>query len=635
MAVTNQQIIDYLLANPNLSDAQIVSTMEQNGISPSQMAAAVGIPEGQISARVAATVPPGNSVTLGDTVIVPQYQTTGSGMDQQIGALESFATSKSNGDPNYKAPVGTPMQIYSADGEFVNTVKTKKDQSFFGGLVDALKDPVVQAAVLGVAGGAGVFDGLLGGGAGATAATEAATAFDLANAGIAGGAASFTPAQLALIEAGASAAEVAAAGGTAAGLLSSAATTPTAVTPTSLTSAAVTPVAGAVTPAATSSGLLSTALPAAGTLGGALTSGALSSLGGAAATGLLGGAITGGLGLAGGVLQQQTSKDAAQTAAQNVEKATQQAVEASQFRPVGMTTRFGTSNYTYDPVTGRMTSAGYQLSPEAKAAQDRLVGLAGQGLTQAEQAQQQFAPLQTAAQNLYSLGSQYIAKSPEEAAQDYINKQMQLLAPSREVDLANLQNRLFQQGRTGVSVAQGGTLGATTPELQALYNARAMQDLQLASQAQQEGRANTLFGSNLYDLGTAKLSNYYGGQTQAYAPYTTALGQVQNLESLAQQPLQMGASLGQQSATAGANAGRIGLTGAQISGNLMTSPAVTNNPYAAFLSGLGSPTSTLGQGLANWVTGTGYAPPSLFSAVGGGGFGTGNVFGNQDLGSYL
>jgi len=143
------------------------------------------------------------------------------------------------------------------------------------------------------------------------------------------------------------------------------------------------------------------------------------------------------------------------------------------------------------------------------------------------------------------------------------------------------------------------------------------------------------FGSGLFNQGAGLMGQYYGGQQAAYAPYTTAFGQVQNLESLAQQPLMIGAQLGQQAATAGANAGRIGLTGAQISGNLMTSPAVTNNPYAAFLSGLGSPTSTLGQGLANWVTGTGYAPPSLFSAVGGGGFGTGNVFGNQDLGSFL
>ena len=600
MAVTNQQIIDYLLANPNLSDAQIVAAMEQNGISPSQMAAAVGIPEGQISARVAATVPPGNSVTLGDTVIVPQYQTTGSGMDQQIGALESFATSKSNGDPNYKAPVGTPMQIYSADGEFVNTVKTKKDQSFFGGLVDALKDPVVQAAVLGVAGGAGVFDGLLGGGAGATAATEAATAFDLANAGIAGGAASFTPAQLALIEAGASAAEVAAAGGTAAGLLSSAATTPTAVTPTSLTSAAVTPVAGAVTPAATSSGLLSTALPAAGTLGGALTSGALSSLGGAAATGLLGGAITGGLGLAGGVLQQQTSKDAAQTAAQNVEKATQQAVEASQFRPVGMTTRFGTSNYTYDPVTGRMTSAGYQLSPEAKAAQDRLFALAGRGLTQAESAQQQFAPLQTGAQSLFGLGNQYISQSPQDVAQNYINQQMALLQPSREMELANLQNRLQQQGRAGLSVAQGGSLGATTPELQALYNARAQQELQLAANAQQAGQQNVLFGAGLLGQGAQAMGNYYGGQAQAYSPFTTALGQVQNLETQAQQPLAIGANLAQQASTAGYRAGSLGVQGAQAAGALSTGKAATTNPYASLLSGFDP---AFAQGIAKQIWG--------------------------------
>jgi len=596
MAVTNQQIIDYLLANPNLSDAQIVAAMEQNGISPSQMANAVGIPEGQITARVAATVPPGQSVILGDTRIVPQYQTIGSGMDQQIGGIENVYVEKvPTSDVNYKSPVGTPIQVYSPDGEFVNTIKTQKDQSFFGGLADAFKDPVVQAAVLGVAGGAGAFDGLLGGGAGAAGA-EGLTLNEL---GLGGN-------NLA------AATNVADVVGANSGLLTGAPTGLSLAELSGTAGGAITPTAtGALAPAST--GLLSSALPAAGTVGGALTSGALSTLGGAATNKLLGDAVTGGLGLAGGLLQSGTSKEAAQTAAQNVNKATQQAVEASQFRPVGMTTRFGTSSYTFDPVTGRMTAAGYQLSPEAKAAQDRLVGLAGRGLTQAEQAQSQFAPLQTAAQNLYSLGSQYIAKSPEEAAQDYINKQMQLLQPSRELDLANLQNRLFQQGRTGVSVAQGGSLGATTPELQALYNARAMQDLQLASQATQAGQANTLFGSNLYDLGTAKLSNYYGGQAQAYQPFTTALGQVQNLETQAQQPLTMGANLAQQASTAGANAGRLGVAGAQISGNLLTSPAVTNNPYAAFLGGLASPTSTLGQGISNWITG--YNPTADQNAV--------------------
>ena len=649
MAVTNQQIIDYLLYNPNLSDAQIVAAMEQNGISPSQMASAVNLPEGDVISRVAATIPEGMSVTLGDTRIAPQYEVRGSGEDRQVVGIENITVEKTTGDINYKPPVGAEFQNYSPTGEFIGTgkVTSSGDQSFFGGLVDAFKDPVVLAAL------GGAYAGGLFGGAGSAlgaAGTAGMSAAELAQLDLALGGAGGTAGATSLGNALATGANVGTltnlTGGSNAGLFSNVGST--------LGNAA-----GSIgSTLGNAAGSIGTTLGnAAGTVGSTLgnigstigttlgTAGTdlITKVGTGIGTNLLtgvgtklaGDAITGGLGLTGSVLQQQQSREAAQTAAQNVDRATQAAVEGSQFRPVGMTTRFGTSNYTYDPVTGRMTSAGYQLSPDAKAAQDRLVGLAGRGLTQAEAAQQQFAPLQTGAQNLFGLGNQYISQSPQDVAQNYINQQMALLQPSREVELANLQNRLQQQGRAGLSVAQGGTMGATTPELQALYNARAQQEAILAANAQQAGQQNVLFGAGLLGQGSQAMGQYYGGQQAAYAPYTTALGQVQNLESLAQQPLQMGASLGQQSATAGANAGRIGLTGAQISGNLMTSPAVTNNPYAAFLSGLGSPTSTLGQGLANWVTGTGYAPPSLFSAVGGGGFGTGNVFGNQDLGSYL
>jgi hypothetical protein len=578
MAVTNQQIIDYLLANPNLSDAQIVAAMEQNGISPSQMASAVGIPEGQITARVAATVPPGQSVQLGDTIVQPQYQVTGSGQDQQIGGLENVLSYKVG-----ENQTGGAYQQYTPTGELQRTGTQQKVDS-------GLKEFALgSAALFGL-------PSLLNYGAGAAAGAEGLTLNEL---GLGGN-------NLA------AATNVADVVGANSGLLTGAPTGLSLAELSGTAGGAITPTAtGALAP--TSTGLLSSALPAAGTVGGALTSGALSTLGGAAANKLLGDAVTGGLGLAGGLLQSGTSKEAAQTAAQNVNKATQQAVEASQFRPVGMTTRFGTSNYTYDPVTGRMTSAGYQLSPEAKAAQNRLVGLAGRGLTQAEQAQQQFAPLQTGAQNLFGLGNQYISQSPQDVAQNYINQQMQLLQPSREMELANLQNRLQQQGRAGLSVAQGGSLGATTPELQALYNARAQQELQLAANAQQAGQQNVLFGAGLLGQGANAMGQYYGGQQAAYAPYTTALGQVQNLEAQAQQPLQMGAQLGQTAATAGANAGRIGLTGAQISGNLLTSPAVTNNPYASFLGGLASPTSTLGQGISNWITG--YNPTADQNAV--------------------
>jgi hypothetical protein len=622
MAVSSQDIVNFLLANPGMSDAQIVSAMEQYGVSPAQMATAVGIPEAEVIARVAEVVPPNQAVLLGDTWVQPQYQITGSGEDQQVGPIESIQTYKTSGGVNDQVPVGTTIQNFTPEGEFTGSSKTTNSgqTSFVGGLVDALKDPVVLAALGGAA-----YGGLLGGVGTAAGGVAGMSAAELAQLDLALGGAGGTAGATSLGNALATGANVGTltnlTGGS--GLFGGADVTTNTARELAAANAAkaaggtgaltTAGGAGALTTAGGTSGLLSTTLPAAGTVGGALTAGALSTLGGAATNKLLGDAVTGGLGLAGGLLQSGTSKEAAQTAAQNVNTATQQAVEASQFRPVGMTTRFGTSQFTYDPVTGRMITADYKLRQEAQAQQDRLAALANRGLTQAEQAQQQFAPLQTGAQNLFGLGNQYISQSPQDVAQNYINQQMQLLQPSREMELANLQNRLQQQGRAGLSVAQGGSLGATTPELQALYNARAQQELQLAANAQQAGQQNVLFGAGLLGQGAGAMGQYYSGQQAAYAPYTTALGQVQNLEAQAQQPLQMGAQLGQQAATAGANAGRIGVTGAQISGNLLTSPAVTNNPYAAFLGGLASPTSTLGQGISNWITG--YNPTADQNAV--------------------
>ena len=602
MAVTNRQIIDYLLANPNLSDAQIVSTMEQFKISPAQLASAVNLPEGQIATRVAATVPNGNTVQLGDTIVQPVYQVSGFGQDQQIGGLENVITYKASDNKT-----GGAYTQYTPTGEVEKT-----------GTQQEVKSGLKEFAL-----GAGLLLGLptlLNAGAGSALATEGLSLSEL---GL-GGSELATATNVADVVAGAEGGLLT--GGSAVTGMGAGTGLSTANTGLGLSTTGGLGTLG--TGAGLTAGELSVGntLLGGSTLGstlGGLSTGVGASLGTLAGAGnglltnvgtkLLGDAVTGGLGLAGGVLQQQQSKEAATTAAQNIDKATQQAVEASQFRPVGMTTRFGTSNYTYDPVTGRMTSAGYQLSPEAKNAQDRLVRLAESGLQQAEGARGQFAPLQTGAQNLFGLGNQYISQSPQDVAQNYINQQMQLLQPSREMELANLQNRLQQQGRAGLSVAQGGTMGATTPELQALYNARAQQEAVLAANAQQAGQQNVLFGAGLLGQGAQAMGQYYGGQQAAYAPYTTALGQIQGLETAAQQPLQMGAQLGQTASAAGANAGRMGLTGAQISSNLLTSPAVTNNPYAAFLGGLASPTSTLGQGLANYITG--YNPTADQNAV--------------------
>jgi hypothetical protein len=571
MAVTNQELFNIFLANPNMSDAQIVSLMEQRGISPAQVSQTFGLPEGQIVSRVAATVPNGQTVQLGDTIVQPVYQVSGSGMDQQIGGLENVITYKASDNKT-----GGAYTQYTPTGEVEKT-----------GTQQEVKSGLKEFAL-----GAGLLFGLptlLNAGATGTATAAATEGLTLSELGL-GGSELGAVTNVADVVAGAEG-----------GLLTGGADVVGMGAGTGLKVGAT----GLDTITAANAGLNSGLTTGANTglftnvgatLAG-LDTGVTAANAAAAAKAIAdaelakklantASTITGGLKTVGGLLQTEEDKAAAQLAAKNVTAATQAGVEGAQFRPVGMTTRFGTSNYTYDPVTGRMTSAGYQLSPEAKAAQDRLVALAGRGLTQAEQAQSQFAPLQTGATNLFGLGNQYISQSPQDVAQNYINQQMQLLQPSRELELANLQNRLQQQGRAGISVAQGGSLGATTPELQALYNARAQQELQLAANAQQAGQQNVLFGANLLGQGATAMGNYYGGQTQAYSPFTTALGQVQNLETQAQQPLTLGANLAQLGSTAGARAGQLGLQGTTTAAELSTGRAATTNPYASLLSGI-------------------------------------------------
>ena len=327
---------------------------------------------------------------------------------------------------------------------------------------------------------------------------------------------------------------------------------------------------------------------------GALTTGVGAGLGTAAGATLggltaaqLGSLISSGLNTGAGLLQQQTSREAAIAAQAMIDKETADAKLAAQFRPIGMTTRFGTSNFKFDPVTGRLIDANYNLSAEAKLQQDRLNVLANAGLLQAEGAQDKLKPLQTGAESLFKLGAGYLAKTPEDVAKDYLASQMALLKPGREIELANLQNRLQQQGRGGLSVAQGGTLGATTPELQALYNARAMQEAQLAANAQQAGQRDVLFGAGLLGQGSQAMGQYYSGQQAAYAPYTTAMGQVVGIEAAAQQPFSTSLALAQQQAQAGANVGQLGLRGAEQSVALATGKAATTNPYSTLLGGLG------------------------------------------------
>ena len=641
MAVTNEQILSFLTANPDLTDAQIVAAMEQYGVSPAQMAQAVGLKEGEVAARVAATVPPGQSVTLGDTIIQPQYSVTGSGEDQQVGGIENVYTYKVG-----ENQVGGGYNQYSGTGE----LQRAGTQQEVNATKDFLTAALGGAALFGGLGGG--LQGLFGGGAGTagaagTVGTTGLTMAELAQLDLALGGAGGTAGAESLAAALSTGAGVGTltnltggsgvAGGT--GLLTAGGGGSTVVGMgggTGLTTGAggatgLTTGGAGLGAAGTGAGLVTGAGTGLGTgigttlagVGTGVGTGVGSTLAGVgtgvgtalgtglttAATGLggltaaqLGALLSGGLTMGGGLLQQQTSKEAALRAQQRIDAETAAAKQAAQFRPVGMTTRFGTSQFQVDPVTGQITSAGYTLSPEAKAAQDRLVNLAGAGLTQAEAAQKAFEPLQTGATSLFTLGNKYLAQSPEQVAKDYLKAQMDLLQPGRELELANLQNKLQQQGRGGLAVSQGGTYGATTPELQALYNARAMQEAQLAAQAQQAGQQQVQFGAGLLGTGAQTLGNYYAGQTAAYQPYTTALGQVQALETAAQQPFTMGANLGQAAAQAGANVGKLGLVGAGQSVELATSQAATNNPYASILSGLGA-SPAFGTAAGNYLGG--------------------------------
>ena len=329
----------------------------------------------------------------------------------------------------------------------------------------------------------------------------------------------------------------------------------------------------------------------------------------------IGGALAGGGALLGGLLGGSSAARAAATQAQGLRDAAQISAEEARFRPVGITTRFGQSQFQYGP-EGRVTGAEYQLAPEFRGMQERLLGLAGQGLTQAEMAPLQFAPLTGAGQRLFGLGQQYLAETPEQVAAKYMASQQALLAPSRERQYAQLQNQLFQTGRGGLAVGATGLrpgggegLRAANPDTEAYYNALAQQDAVLAAQAQQAGQQQLAFGTGLFGTG-AQLYDLYGrGQAGALAPYQAYLGGATGLEDLGQQPLGLGINIGAKGMSpAAANAQLAGLSGAAR----LQAGADAYNPFATALQGFAQ-SKDLTSGLAK-LFGGGYK----YSPFGGG-----------------
>jgi len=176
-------------------------------------------------------------------------------------------------------------------------------------------------------------------------------------------------------------------------------------------------------------------------------------------------------------------------------------------------------------------------------------------------------------------------------------KQQDLLAPSRERQLSQLQNTLFQQGRGGLSVGATSArpsgargLGATTPEMEAYYNALAQSDAALAAGAQRAGQESVLFGKGLLGAGGEFLGKYTAGQTGAYDPFKSLLSTAGTVESMGAGALDVGTALGGRRTTAAGNAANTLL------------PTASVNPYASLFTSLADDPS-FKAALQNFITG--------------------------------
>lgn len=329
-----------------------------------------------------------------------------------------------------------------------------------------------------------------------------------------------------------------------------------------------------------------------------------------------------------GLFNAGVSAYTANKAAGNLQQAGQAAAQQAAFRPVGITTRFGRTGFQYG-LDGRLIGADYQLAPDVAAMREGLLGLSGRGLQQAYDAANVQQDINKRAVGLFNLGADYVAETPQKAAQQYMTQQQKLLAPGREQQLAALQNQQFQKGRSGLAVgatqagfgAEAPGLQATNPQMAAYYNALAQQDARLAAEAQQAGMRQAEFGQGLMGGAINLVGKGYGLQQQALAPFETSFGLGQKVETAGGAgPLEMSRVLGGGNANSAQALLSSGMNAAGVRDDYMRGIAARSNQ-------LTDPISQLIGALTR-------SP----NAVGGSktlGFGTGAGYGNYDLGGFL
>ena len=295
-------------------------------------------------------------------------------------------------------------------------------------------------------------------------------------------------------------------------------------------------------------------------------------------------AVVGGSQVVGGYMQNKAAKK--QAAAMNAQAAAQVeaariAAEEARFRPVGITTRFGsaTPEFTND----RLTGYDYQGSPELVGLQDQLSRIYGTSLGQAERAAGYQPQFEQAAQGLFALGQQEIPQSREQI----MAEQQALLRPYDIEAEQRLAASVFGRGRGGLSVGAGGN-----PELQALAESRSRRDQQLLANVDQAYMNRAQQGAGLFGQGAGLLGTGYQTQSAALAPFTGQFQTAQDLETVARQPMDIGTALGARITTANTNAGNTMLAGQTAAGNLQRQAATAQSQQ---LAGMGAGISNMGQ----------------------------------------
>lgn len=235
--------------------------------------------------------------------------------------------------------------------------------------------------------------------------------------------------------------------------------------------------------------------------------------------------------LAGGLISGGKAADAAQGQAEALRAAADKASAMAQFRPMGMTTAFGSSQFTPEG------QGSYTLSPELRSLQQNLFGQLG--AYNPAQTGQLAQPITSGAQSLFGLGGQLLptdtsrmssqqaqdlanqyrfaqqglmptsfqtgatpeamayanqlnqlagqvtptSYDPTAAAQQYYQQQQELMQPGRAAEEARLATANYGRGTGGLGVQTGTGTAPSNPLAQALFNARSQQDRTLAAQS--------------------------------------------------------------------------------------------------------------------------------------------------------